>query len=108
MHLKILESRDAVPSKYTYDVDLELRKISSSIARRVKLAGALCLGQEEAEILEGHFQAGVDYVIKIPATSEEGVHARRELIRKLIELEGYLDSLLCAPWVKTEIVAKQP
>ena len=107
MHPKILERRNAILSKCIYDVDLELKKVSTSIARRVRLVGSLCVGQEEAEILERQVQVGVDYVIKIPATSEEGIHARRELIEKLTELETYLDSLLHAPWVKSDFIAKR-
>lgn len=106
MHPKILERREFVLSEQLAEVDREIRSVSVTIARRVQMAGSLCVGEDEAKILEKQFQASVDFVIKIPALSEDGRVARRELINKLIELDDYLDSLFRSPWATTELVSR--
>ncbi|MBS1164579.1 MAG: hypothetical protein H6R00_604 [Proteobacteria bacterium] len=87
------------------EIDRDIKDVSAAVARRVRLAGELCLGLEEAEALERQFQASVCCVIEVPATSEEGARARRELIRKLMELDDYIGSLLRAPWARSESIA---
>lgn len=105
MHPKILERRGRVLSEKCAEIDRDIKDVSAAVARRVRLAGELCLGLEEAEALERQFQASVCYVIEVPATSEEGARARRELIRKLMELDDYISSLLRAPWARSESIA---
>lgn len=106
MHPKILERREFVISEQLAEVDRELRAISVAMARRVYLAGSLCVGEDEAKVLEKQFQASVDFVIKTPALSEDGRLARRELITRLTELDDYLDSLFRSPWATTELVSR--
>lgn len=106
MHPKFLERRKFVLSEQLAEVDREIRAASVIIARRVQLAGSLCVGDDEAKVLEKQFQASVDFVIKIPALSEDGRLARRELINKLMELDDYLDSLFRSPWATTELVSR--
>lgn len=106
MHPKILERREIVISQQLAEVDREIRATSVAIARRVQLAGSLCVGEDEAKVLEKQFQASVDFVIKIPALSEDGRLARRELINKLIELDDYLDTLFRSPWATTELISR--
>lgn len=104
MHPKILERRGRVLSKQCAEIDREIKRVSTAVARRVRLAGELCIGEVEAEALERQFQASVCYVIEVPATSEEGRRARRELIKKLMELDDYIGSLLQASWVRSELI----
>lgn len=85
------------------EVDRDIKAVCVSLAHRVRLTGTLCIGSEEAKHLERQFQSSVDYVIRIPAASEEGRIARRALIQKLVELEKYLESLLHATWAKAEL-----
>lgn len=103
MHPKIQERRGAVLSRQVAEVDRDINAVCLSLARRVRLAGALCIGHEEADSLERQFQMSVDYVIRIPATSEEGRIARRALIQKLVELEDYIESLFRTTWAKAEL-----
>lgn len=85
------------------EIDRDIKAVCASLAHRVRLAGSMCIGDEEARHLERQFQSSVDCVIRIPATSEEGRIARRALIQKLVELEKYLDSLFHATWAKAEL-----
>lgn len=85
------------------EIDRDIKAVCASLAHRVRLAGSMCIGDEEAKHLERQFQNSVDYVIRIPATSEEGRIARRALIRKLAELEKYLESLFHTTWAKAEL-----
>jgi hypothetical protein len=93
MHPKLLKRRSAVLSKQLAQLDGDIKGVCSTLARRVRLAGALCLGEEKAESLERQFQTSVECVIRIPAISEEGRIARRALLEKLAELEDFLGSL---------------
>lgn len=106
MHPKILERHRAVLSEQFAQVDHDIEAVCASLAQRVRLAGALCIGEEEAKSLEKQFQASVNYIIRIPGTSEEGRMARRELIRKLAELADYLEALLSSPWAKAEMESR--
>lgn len=103
MHPKIHRRRATVLTKQLAAFDRDLRAVCSSLAQRVRLAGSLCIGEEEAKNLERQFQLSVDQVIRIPAASEEGSFARRALIQKLVELETYLESLFHATWAKAEL-----
>lgn len=105
MHPRILERRGRVLSEKCAEIDQDIKDVSAAVARRVRLAGELCIGIEEAEALERQFHASVCCVIEVPATSEEGTRARRELIKKLMELDDYISSLLRAPWARSEIIA---
>jgi hypothetical protein len=105
MHPKILERRGRVISEKCAEIDQDIKDVSAAVARRVRLAGELCIGAEEAEALEKQFQASVCYVIEVPATSEDGRRARRELVKKLMDLDEYISSILRAPWARNEIVA---
>lgn len=106
MHPKILERREFVLSEQLAEVDREIQAASVILARRVQLAGSLCVGEDEARVLERQFQASVDFVIRIPALSEDGRLARRELINKLMELDDYLDSMFRSPWAMSELVSR--
>lgn len=94
MHPRFHERRGRVVSALLNEVDLEIRNASKSIGRRVRLAGSLCMGNEEADALQDLLRAGIDCVLGIPGTSESGRRSRRELIAKLIELDDYLNGLL--------------
>jgi len=93
MHPKIRERHGAVLSKQLAQLDKDIKAVCISLAQRVRLAGSLCIGDEEAKSLEKQFQTSVECVLKIPAASEEGMFARRALLQKLTELEDFLDSL---------------
>lgn len=93
MHPKFMKRRSAVLSKQLAQLDKDIQAACITLAQRVRLAGALCLGEEKAEELEKQFQTSVDCVIRIPAISEEGRFARRALLQKLLELEDFLDTL---------------
>lgn len=94
MHPKILERRGRVLSAVLTGVDLDIRSASASIGRRVRLAGGLCVSEEEAAALEALLRTSVDCVLDIPSATDSGRRARRELILRLIELDDYLDGLL--------------
>jgi hypothetical protein len=105
MHPKIKERRGAILSRQLAQVDRDIRAVCHSLAHRVRLAGSICLGEREAKLLETQFQASVDYVVKIPAASEDGRAARRALIGKLIELEDYLSTVFRAAWASGEMTS---
>lgn len=105
MHPKIQKRRRDVLSAQFSDVDREVRAVCASLAQRIRLAGHLCIGSAEAKDLEGQFQSSIDYIIGIPTTSETGRTARHELIRKLVQLEDYLDSLLNTEWARSRTTA---
>ncbi|MBS1166198.1 MAG: hypothetical protein H6R00_2223 [Proteobacteria bacterium] len=93
MHPKFLKRRSAILSKQLAQLDGNIKMACITLAQRVRLAGALYLGEEKAESLERQFQTSVECVLRIPAISEEGMLARRALLEKLAELEDFLDSL---------------
>lgn len=105
MHPKMKERRGAILSRQLAQVDRYITAVCHSLAHRVRLAGSLCLGDQEARILETQFQASVDYVVKIPAASEDGRAARRALIGKLIELEDYLSTVFRTAWANGEMTS---
>lgn len=107
MHPKLKERRGAILSRQLAQVDRDIRAVCHSLSHRVRLAGSICLGEQEARILERQFQASVDYVVKIPAVSEDGRVARRELIGKLIELEDYLSTMFRATWASEDVAARR-
>lgn len=105
MHPKIQERRGAVLSAHLSEIDRNIETACALLAHRVRLAGQLCLGEDGARQLERQFRLAVDYVVAIPAVSEEGRVARRDLIRKLGELEDYLATLFSAAWARQELDA---
>ncbi len=107
MHPKIKERRGTILSRQLAQVDRDIKAVCLSLAHRVRLAGSICLGEQEASLLERQFQASVDHVVRIPAASEDGRIARRELIGKLIELEDHLSAVLQAPWASAEMASRR-
>lgn len=106
MHPKIMKRRGLVISEQLAEIDRDIKAVANSIARRVRLAGVLCIGEQEADTLEDQFHESVEAVLDIPSISEAGRRGRRELIAKLVELEAYLDSLFSASWVTSELIAR--
>lgn len=106
MHPKIHRRRATVLTTQLAEFDRDLKDVCTSLAQRVRLAGSLCLGEEEAKSLERQFQISVDQVLRMPAASEDGRIARRALIQKLVELEKYLESLFHATLAKADLDAR--
>lgn len=67
--------------------------------------GSSVLAKTAPDSWNGSSDWAVDYVVAIPAVSEEGRVARRDLIRKLGELEDYLATLFSAAWARKELGA---